>query len=136
MAPRGGDGHRPVRGARRGMRRCAIAAVRTVKRSPPDRLEGVEPATAHPPAERDRGEPDGLDARVDRGRRAQREWRRVSLDERAAILWEIGAAIDRELEDLARLESRNVGKPLRESRGEVALAARTFRYYAGAVDKH
>ena len=36
---------------------------------------------------------------------------------------------------MAELESRNVGKPLREAREEVALAARCFRFYAGAADK-
>jgi len=38
-------------------------------------------------------------------------------------------------EELARLESRNVGKPIRDSRDEVALAANCFEYYAGTTDK-
>ena len=39
-------------------------------------------------------------------------------------------------EELARLETANVGKPLAESRDEVAMVAETFYFYAGAVDKH
>src|SRR5262249_32111276 len=33
-------------------------------------------------------------------------------------------------------ETRNVGKPISDSRGEVAMVAEVFYFYAGAVDKH
>ena len=39
-------------------------------------------------------------------------------------------------EELALLETRNVGKPIQDSRGEVAMVAEVFYFYAGAVDKH
>jgi betaine-aldehyde dehydrogenase len=99
-------------------------------------LEVIEPATEEILARVSRVKAEEVDSRVELAQRAQREWVAMPLDQRAAVLWEIGAAIEGELDELARLESRNVGKPLRESRGEVVLAARTFRYYAGAVDKH
>src|SRR5204863_4819739 len=38
--------------------------------------------------------------------------------------------------ELARLESRNVGKPIQGARGEVGMVAEVFHYYAGAIDKH
>src|SRR4051812_50102524 len=38
-------------------------------------------------------------------------------------------------DELAKLESRNVGKPIRDSRDEVALAANCFEYYAGTTNK-
>ncbi len=38
-------------------------------------------------------------------------------------------------EELAELESRNVGKPIRDSRDEVGLAANCFEYYAGTTNK-
>jgi len=38
-------------------------------------------------------------------------------------------------DELATLESRNVGKPIRDSRDEVALAANCFEYYAGTTNK-
>jgi betaine-aldehyde dehydrogenase len=37
---------------------------------------------------------------------------------------------------LALLETRNVGKPIGDSRGEVAMVADVLHFYAGAVDKH
>ena len=60
----------------------------------------------------------------------------MGLDERASVLWDIAAPDRRQAEELRALEARNVGKPIGEARAEVGLAARTFRYYAGAVDKH
>ncbi len=96
----------------------------------------IEPASEEVLAELPRDEADRLDSRVEAARRAQREWRSISLDERARILWAVAERIDSEAEELAQLEARNVGKPIREARGEVGLAARTFRYYAGSIDKH
>jgi betaine-aldehyde dehydrogenase len=77
-----------------------------------------------------------LDDRVAAAQRAQREWSGLALDDRARVLAAIASGIERNGEELAALESRNVGKPIAEARGEVGLAARTFRYYAGALDKH
>jgi acyl-CoA reductase-like NAD-dependent aldehyde dehydrogenase len=77
-----------------------------------------------------------LDRFVELARRGAAEWQRTSIAERSQLLSAIADAIDEDAEALARTESRNVGKPIREARGEVALAARTFRYYAGAIDKH
>src|SRR5207253_6563936 len=37
--------------------------------------------------------------------------------------------------ELARIESGNVGKPITGARGEVAMVADVFHFYAGAVDK-
>ncbi|MGH2822379.1 MAG: aldehyde dehydrogenase family protein, partial [Thermoleophilaceae bacterium] len=38
-------------------------------------------------------------------------------------------------EELARLEARNVGKPISDARGEVAMVADVFDYYAGAPER-
>src|SRR5262249_56523755 len=38
-------------------------------------------------------------------------------------------------EDLAELESRDNGKPLRQARTDVQVAARYFEFFAGAADK-
>ncbi|MFN8217768.1 MAG: aldehyde dehydrogenase family protein [Solirubrobacterales bacterium] len=80
--------------------------------------------------------PADLDDRVARARDAVRAWQALAPAERGRVLGAVAAQIEAEAEDLARLESRNVGKPIAESRGEVGLAAQTFRYYAGAADKH
>jgi betaine-aldehyde dehydrogenase len=96
----------------------------------------IEPATEGVLAELPRSEPKDVALGVERALAAQREWRAVPIDERASILWAVAERIECEAAELAELEARNVGKPIREARSEVGLAARTFRYYAGAVDKH
>lgn len=63
------------------------------------------------------------------------EWRRISSRDRGKLLLRIASLIRDDAEELARLEAQNVGKPIREARDEVALAADCFEYYAGAIDK-
>jgi betaine-aldehyde dehydrogenase len=48
----------------------------------------------------------------------------------------VAGAVEDHLEELALLETRNVGKPISDARGEVAMVAEVFQFYAGAVDKH
>jgi betaine-aldehyde dehydrogenase len=105
-----------------------LTSTQSVEVVDPSRGEVFATVTASDTAE--------LDAQVELAQRAAAEWRGVSMDARGQFLAAVGDAIDAEAESLARIESRNVGKPIREARGEVALAARTFRYYAGAIDKH
>ena len=39
------------------------------------------------------------------------------------------------LEDLARLEARNAGKPIAAARGEIDIVANMFEYWGGAANK-
>jgi betaine-aldehyde dehydrogenase len=63
------------------------------------------------------------------------EWRRLSGPNRAAKLFAVADAIEARAKELAVLDSRNCGKPLREAEGDVADAAACFRYYAGLIGK-
>ena len=62
-------------------------------------------------------------------------WPRMRAQERASYLFKIADAIDAHADELATLETRNNGKPLREARYDVADAANCFRYYAGLATK-
>jgi len=62
-------------------------------------------------------------------------WRRTPPAERAAMLWRLADLIQTNAEDLARCDTLNNGKPLREARFDVADAASCFRYYAGLATK-
>ena len=62
-------------------------------------------------------------------------WPKMRAQERAALLFKVADAIDSHAEELATLETRNNGKPLREARYDVADAANCFRYYAGLATK-
>ncbi|TWH19606.1 aldehyde dehydrogenase [Prauserella rugosa] len=59
------------------------------------------------------------------------EWARVSAADRARLLIRIAGAVDAHREELAVLESRDNGKPLREVRGEIDAIVRYFEYFAG-----
>lgn len=62
-------------------------------------------------------------------------WRSLRPHDRANMLQRLAQRIREEAGDLALLESRNVGKPIRAARAEIEAAARCFAYYAGAADK-
>jgi len=61
--------------------------------------------------------------------------RHDSRQARRCSLQKIAHAIRQSAEVIAGTESRNVGKPISDARDEVALGARIFEYYAGAVTK-
>jgi len=63
------------------------------------------------------------------------DWPRTPTTDRAALLDRVAGLIDRDLEAMARLESLNTGKAMRESRWDMSDVARVFRYYADLADK-
>jgi betaine-aldehyde dehydrogenase len=63
------------------------------------------------------------------------DWPRSPAGDRAALLDRVAGLIDRDLEEMARLETLNTGKAMRESRWDMADVARVFRYYADLADK-
>ncbi len=62
-------------------------------------------------------------------------WPRLAAEERGRLLWRVAALLEREREDLARLETLDTGKTLEESRWDLDGIAGIFRYYAGLADK-
>lgn len=63
------------------------------------------------------------------------DWPRTPTAERAALLDRVAGLIDRDLEQMARLETLDTGKAMRESRWDMTDVARVFRYYADLADK-
>jgi acyl-CoA reductase-like NAD-dependent aldehyde dehydrogenase len=96
----------------------------------------LNPATEAPIGDVHDGAKEDVDAAVERARAAGPSWRSTAPADRARILRRLGELVDEHAEELALLETRNVGKPLGDSRAEVAMVADVFHYYAGAVDKH
>ena len=62
-------------------------------------------------------------------------WRSMDPSERGRLLRKVAALIYERADDIARAESLDNGKPLREAKGDVLFAAQTFEYYAGFTDK-
>jgi aldehyde dehydrogenase (NAD+) len=65
----------------------------------------------------------------------QAEWARHTEASRGRVMQAIARAILASAEPLAKLESLSAGKPIRDTRGEVAKVAEMFEYYAGWADK-
>jgi betaine-aldehyde dehydrogenase len=76
------------------------------------------------------------DAAVARAQAAFPAWRAVKPADRARLLRRLAVLIEEHGEELATLETRNVGKPISDSRGEIGMVADVFHFYAGAIDKH
>jgi betaine-aldehyde dehydrogenase len=99
-------------------------------------LTVLNPATELPVAELDEAGVEEMDRAVAEARAAFPGWAAVPPAERARMLRSLASAVEEHAEELALQETRNVGKPISDSRGEVAMVAEVFHFYAGAVDKH
>jgi betaine-aldehyde dehydrogenase len=96
----------------------------------------LNPATEEPLAELESAGVDETDEAVARAKAAFPAWRAVAPSDRARLLRRLATLVEEHHEELARIESRNVGKPINGARGEIGMVAQVFHYYAGAVDKH
>jgi betaine-aldehyde dehydrogenase len=96
----------------------------------------VNPATEEPIAELDEAGVEETEAAVARAKTAFPAWRAVAPTDRARLLRRLATLVDEHGEELARIESQNVGKPIAGARAEVGMVAQVFHFYAGAVDKH
>jgi alpha-ketoglutaric semialdehyde dehydrogenase len=59
------------------------------------------------------------------------DWAARPAAERAAVLRRAAVLLERRADEMARDMTREMGKPLRESRGEAARTAAIFEYFAG-----
>ena len=96
--------------------------------------ELVEPATGDPLARAAMAGPADVDRAIAAARAAlEGAWGKTPATERSRLLHELGNAVHGNRKELADLETRNVGKAIASVKGEVAVAAETFRFYASAV---
>jgi acyl-CoA reductase-like NAD-dependent aldehyde dehydrogenase len=99
-------------------------------------LTVVNPATEEPIAELEQAGVEEADEAVARAKAAYPAWRSVAPADRARLLRRLATLVEEHGEELALIESQNVGKPIAGARGEVGMVAQVFHFYAGAVDKH
>jgi acyl-CoA reductase-like NAD-dependent aldehyde dehydrogenase len=99
-------------------------------------LTVLNPATEEPLAELEQAGLEETDAAVARAKAAFPAWRAIAPADRARLLRRLATLVEEHGEELARIESRNVGKPIAGARAEIGMVAQVFHFYAGAVDKH
>ena len=98
----------------------------------------VNPATGEVIATAPLGGREDVDRAVEAARHAfdeRKGWATWAAGKRGRTLAKFAALVKKESESLAQLETRNVGKPISSSRGEVIGASLVLDYYAGAANK-
>jgi 1-pyrroline dehydrogenase len=96
-------------------------------------MEVLNPATGETIAEVPRANAEDVDRAVQAAKQALPEWLETTPGERAEALLKLADAIDEHTDELAELESRNVGKPLAYARDEMPVCADNMRFFAGAA---
>lgn len=75
-----------------------------------------------------------VDAAVAAARRAfEGPWSKFKPSERQAVLLKLADLVEREFEDLAMLDTLEMGRPITSSRAMKSMVTRAIRYFAGAA---
>ncbi len=83
-----------------------------------------------------RGQAGDIEAAVEAAERALRgDWGRLTATERGRLLSRLADLVGAKVEELARIEALDVGKPLKQGRADALALARYMEFYAGAADK-
>jgi acyl-CoA reductase-like NAD-dependent aldehyde dehydrogenase len=100
------------------------------------RMDTIDPALGRAFADVPEADAADVDRAVASAKKALAgPWRAISPAERGRILTRTAALVRRDKARLARIETLDSGKPLRESLGDIETAAAYFEYYAGIADK-
>jgi 1-pyrroline dehydrogenase len=96
-------------------------------------MEVVNPSTGEVIAEVPSSTAEDADRAVQAAKAALPEWLETTPGERAELLFKLADLIDENTDELAALESKNVGKPLSYAKDEMPVAADNIRFFAGAA---
>ncbi|GIT90861.1 aldehyde dehydrogenase [Jannaschia pagri] len=103
---------------------------------PTDTLPMEDPSTGETVGAIARGRAADIDAAVTAAQAALAgPWGRMAAAERGRLLARMGHMVEAQVEDLARMEAMDVGKPLRQARADALALARYLEFYGGAADK-
>ena len=100
----------------------------------------INPATEEVLADIVESSPADVDRAVQAARRAFEDrngpWRKLSASERGRLLWKLADLVEKNIEELAELETLDNGKPIFESRYvDMPMVIDVLRYYAGLATK-
>jgi 1-pyrroline dehydrogenase len=96
-------------------------------------MEVLNPATGETIAEVPRSTEKDVGRAVEAAKKALPEWLETTPGERAELLLKLADLLDEHAEELAKLESTNVGKPLSYARDEMPVCSDNIRFFAGAA---
>jgi hypothetical protein len=96
-------------------------------------MDVIAPATGETIAEVPRCSAEDVDRAIEAARAAAPGWLEKTPKERSELLYTLADVLEENAEELAQLESVNVGKPLMASRDEMPFSADNLRFFAGAA---
>jgi len=96
-------------------------------------MDVINPATGETIADVPRCSAEDVDRAVTAANTALPAWLDATPKERSELLHKLADVLDANAEELAQLESLNVGKPLMASRDEMPFSADNLRFFAGAA---
>jgi len=104
------------------------------------KFASINPATEEVLTEINEASPDDVDRAVAAARRAFEDrngaWRKLSASERGRLIWKLADLVERNIDELAELETLDNGKPIFESRYvDMPMVIDVLRYYAGLATK-
>ena len=102
-----------------------------------DSFDSLDPATGSPWATMPKASAGDVDRAVRAAHRAfvSGPWLALTATARGKLLMRLADLVQAAAPDLARLETRDTGKIIRETSAQIAYVAEYYRYYAGLADK-
>ena len=101
-----------------------------------DTYENIDPADGRVIGEVLRGTAEHIDAAVAAARRAQPAWAQTKPEHRADVAQAFAALVLDHVDELARLDSEDTGKPISQARTDAQVTARYFTFYGRAIDSY
>jgi aldehyde dehydrogenase (NAD+) len=99
-------------------------------------LPVIDPATGETYDTIERGNAADINSAVSAARHClDTTWARFTAAERGRLLMKLSAKVTENADELAALEQRDCGKPVKQARADVLALVRYFEFYAGAGDK-
>jgi aldehyde dehydrogenase (NAD+) len=104
------------------------------------RFDTINPATGEVLTQVAEASPDDVDRAVSAARRAFEDrtgpWRKMSASDRGRLIWKLADLVEKNIDEVAELETLDNGKPIFESRYvDLPMVADVLRYYAGLATK-
>src|SRR5207245_375076 len=104
------------------------------------KFDSINPATGEVLTQIVEASADDVDRAVKAARHAFEDrggpWRKMSTSERGRLLWRLADLVEKNIDELAELETLDNGKPIFESRYvDMPMVADVFRYFAGWATK-
>ena len=96
----------------------------------------IDPSDGQPFDEIARSDASDIDAAVRAARQAwDSGWHKTTAVDRGRLLMKLSGKVAAHADELAALEQRDCGKPVKQARADVMALVRYFEFYAGACDK-